>query len=221
MVHGQRLITTRGRAYDVRAAWGLLELNRLSGAPAHLHAAQAAIEWTLSQQNENGWFDHNAFNPFPVWPHLPFSHCIAYVIEGLLGAWKRLGDERSWRAAVVTTNQLLAVLESRGFLPAELDSAWRSDVAYRCVPGDAQVSAICFRIHERSGDTRYRSAGLLLNREIKKTQNTTSRHGGIRGGVRGSQPITGSYAPFTFVNWGAKFFAESLMLELQSGTADS
>lgn len=212
---------TRGRAYDVRAAWGLLELNRLSGAPIHLHAAHASIEWTLCQQNENGWFDHNAFGSVHSWPALPFTHCIAYVIEGLLGAWERLGDERYWRAAVRTADHLLAVIESRGYLPGELDSAWHSDVAYRCVPGDSQVAAIWFRIHARSREDRYRVAALLLNDEIKKTQSTTSRYEGIRGGVRGSQPIAGPYAPFTFVNWGAKFFAEALMLELQCGISDS
>lgn len=193
----------------------------MSGAPTHLHAAQASIEWTLGQQNENGWFDHNAFGSVHSWPALPFTHCIAYVIEGLLGAWERLGDERYWRAAVRTADQLLAVIKSRGYLPGELDSAWHSDVAYRCVPGDSQVAAIWFRIHARSREDRYRVAALLLNDEIKKTQSTTSRYGGIRGGVRGSQPIAGPYAPFTFVNWGAKFFAESLMLELQCGISDS
>jgi hypothetical protein len=206
-----------GRAYDVRTAWALLELNRLSGVPTHLHAARAAIEWTLSQQNENAWFNRCAFNAGPRWPNLPFTHCIAYVIEGLLAAWEYLGDERCWHAAAKTTDQLLAVLDSYGFLPGELDATWHSDVTYRCLSGDAQVAAICVRIHSRTGEVRYLSSARLLNNEIKKTQITESRHKGVRGGVRGSQPIAGPYAPFTFVNWGAKFFADSLMLELQSG----
>lgn len=210
----------RGRAYDVRTAWSLLELNRWSRTPDYLHAAQAAIQWTLSQQTENGWFNHNAFNLSLLWPSLPFSHCIAYVIEGLFGAWERLGDERCWLAGVRTASQLLRIMETRGFVPGELDAVWRSDVTYRCVPGDAQIAAIWLRIHARSGDARYRSAALRMNGEIKKTQNTRSRSSGIRGGVRGSHPFAGPYAPFTFVNWGAKFFADSLMLELQSGTPD-
>jgi hypothetical protein len=209
----------RGRTYDVRTAWGLLELNRWCGVPAYLQAAQAAIEWTRSQQNENAWFNRCAFNAGPDWPNLPFTHCIAYVVEGLLAAWGHLGDERCWHSAVKTTDQLLAVLDSYGFLPGELDATWHSDVTYRCLPGDAQVAAICLRIHSRTGDVRYLSAAQLLNNEIKRTQITRSRHQGIRGGVRGSQPIAGAYAPFTFVNWGAKFFADSLMLELQSGMA--
>jgi len=33
--------------------------------------------------------------------------------------------------------------------------------------------------------------------------------------VKGSQPIFGRYTPGVYVNWGAKFLADSLMLEEQ------
>jgi hypothetical protein len=38
-------------------------------------------------------------------------------------------------------------------------------------------------------------------------------HPAVRGGVKGSQPFGGGYTPYTYINWGAKFLADSLMLE--------
>jgi hypothetical protein len=57
------------------------------------------------------------------------------------------------------------------------------------------------------------NAALKLNDAVKATQLLHAAHGGIRGGVKGSQPIFGRYTRFTFVNWGAKYLADALMLE--------
>jgi len=34
----------------------------------------------------------------------------------------------------------------------------------------------------------------------------------IRGAIKGSQPIWGRYAPFSFPNWPAKFFVDAMVL---------
>jgi len=59
------------------------------------------------------------------------------------------------------------------------------------------------------------NAALKLNDYVKGSQRLRSLHPGIRGGVKGSQPFWGRYTRFTLVNWGAKFLADSLMLELR------
>jgi SAM-dependent methyltransferase len=38
----------------------------------------------------------------------------------------------------------------------------------------------------------------------------------VRGGIKGSFPIDGDYAPFEYVSWGAKFTADSLMREIDA-----
>lgn len=55
---------------------------------------------------------------------------------------------------------------------------------------------------------------------MKTTQNLKSLNSGIRGGIPGAFPIYGWYAPFSFPNWAAKFFVDSLMLEENHGLAD-
>ena len=36
--------------------------------------------------------------------------------------------------------------------------------------------------------------------------------GDIRGGIKGSQPVWGRYAPMSFPNWATKFFVDAMWL---------
>lgn len=200
-------------AYDARTAWSLLELSRHVRDERYRKAARANLEWTLSKQRENGWFEHNAFFVSGDKWNLPLTHTIAYVLEGLEGAWRILGDPRYWKAAQKTAERLMRIFELRRRLPGEFDESWKSKATYTCLTGNAQTAGIWLRLYESSGDARYLNAALKLNDAVKATQSLHSIHGGIRGGVKGSQPIFGRYTRFTFVNWGAKFLADALMLE--------
>ncbi len=200
-------------AYDVRTAWGLLELHALVNDNRILETARRNIEWTLGQQRENGWFEHNAFFVSSDKWNQPLTHTIAYVMEGLLEAWRLLGEERCLAAVRKTADRLLRIFELRRFMAGEFDSTWRSTANYSCLTGNAQIAGVWLRMFEQTRDVRYLNAALKLNDYVKETQSLNSIHPGIRGGVKGSHPITGRYTPFTYVNWGAKFLADSLMLE--------
>jgi len=69
------------------------------------------------------------------------------------------------------------------------------------------------RLFEMAGDVRFLNAALKLNDYVKACQSVHAAHPAVRGGVKGSQPFGGGYTPYTYVNWGAKFLADSLMLE--------
>jgi peptidoglycan/xylan/chitin deacetylase (PgdA/CDA1 family) len=200
-------------AYDVRTAWSLLELHALVNDGPYRDAARRNVEWTLTQQRDNGWFEHNAFFTSSDKWNLPLTHTIAYVLEGLLGAWEHLRDPRCLDAVLNTARQLLDVFDRTGTLPGEFDGAWRTQRRYSCLTGSAQVAGLWLRLHQITGESRWREAAARLNNTVKAAQVLNSRHAGVRGGVKGSQPIFGRYTPFTYINWGAKFLADSLMLE--------
>jgi hypothetical protein len=123
------------------------------------------------------------------------------------------GNEIYLETVKQTAEKLLRTFELRRFMPGEFDSAWRSNAAYSCLTGNAQIAGIWLRLFQTTRDMRFLNAALKLNDFVKGTQNLRSAHSGIRGAVKGSQPLHGRYTPFTFVNWGAKFLADSLMLE--------
>jgi len=200
-------------AYDVRTAWSLLELYQLVDEQRFLDAARRNLEWTLAQQHDNGWFEHNAFFVSADKWNVPLTHTIAYVMEGLMGAWSCLRDDRYLEAALRTATRLREIFEQRGVLPGEFDRTWSANATYSCLTGNAQVAGVWLRLPRECRDPQFVSAALGLNRYVKATQLLHTANLDLRGGVKGSQPIFGRYTPLTFVNWAAKFFADALMLE--------
>ena len=200
-------------AYDVRTAWSLLELQAVVKDKRYGEAARRNVEWTLAQQHENGWFENNAFFVSGNKWSLPLTHTIAYVLEGMLEVWRLVPDKRYFEAVQKTAERLMRIFELRRFMPGEFDSAWKSTAKYSCLTGNAQIAGVWLGLFELTRDTRYLNAALKLNDYVKGTQSLYSVHLAIRGGVKGSQPITGHYTPFTYVSWGAKFLADSLMRE--------
>ena len=73
-----------------------------------------------------------------------------------------------------------------------------------------------FRFYETTGEERYLRAAERMNRYLSATQDLGSPDPGIRGGIKGSQPIWGEYGSYEYLNWAAKFFADALMLEIRA-----
>jgi hypothetical protein len=200
-------------AYDVRTAWSLLELHLLVGDKRYSDAGQRNLDWSLSLQRGNGWFEHNAFFISRERWRYPFTHTIAYVMEGFQEAERITGDKRYGQALGKVAEKLLEITERSPFLQGHFDSDWGSLASYCCLTGSAQIAGVFLRLFLQTNDVRYKRAGLALNNFVKGTQDLRSTQLGIRGGVKGSWPIYGRYTPFIYVNWAAKFFADSLMLE--------
>jgi len=52
---------------------------------------------------------------------------------------------------------------------------------------------------------------------LKATQSRDAGDPGIRGGIKGSSPLTGWYGRFEVLNWATKFFADALMRDEKRG----
>jgi squalene-hopene cyclase-like protein len=201
------------RTYYVRVAWALMELaGMLEDGGRYSDAAARHVRWTLAQQQENGWFDNNAFE---VGAH-PFTHTIAYVLEGLLGYADHAETPACLPAVLKTATRLMRCLELRSVFPGEFGPDWQSSATYRCLTGEAQISGVWLRLYARTEDARFLNSALKLLDRVKATQNLTAANPGIRGGIKGSQPIWGRYHRLSFVNWGAKFLADALMTEIEA-----
>lgn len=199
-------------AYDVRTAWSLLELFELTQEEKYKTVAKQQIDWTLSLQRPNGWFSNNSFFDSGKWG-VTFTHTIAYVMEGLQEAHRILGDDRYYRSYAITAEKLMRIFELKKYMAGDFDENWKPSANYSCLTGDAQIAGVWLKTFLESHDIRYLNAALKLNDFVKSCQESNAGHAGIRGGVKGSQPLHGSYTPYTFPNWAAKFFADSLMLE--------
>jgi hypothetical protein len=108
---------------------------------------------------------------------------------------------------------MMHVCEKRGlFLPATVKSDLRTDDHYSCLPGNAQFACLWLRHGQIANDWPMVNTGLKMVDWLKGVQSLDSVNPGIRGGIAGSWPIDGGYSVFTYVDWAAKFFADSLLL---------
>jgi hypothetical protein len=196
-------------AYYTRVAWAMLEVGAAAGDGRWEAPARAQLDWALARQHEDGWCEENSFEPESD----PYTHNIAYVAEGFLGAGVLLGDERYVEAARRVALPLFRKFEVEKFLPGQLGPGWTSAVRYSCLTGNAQLAALWMRLFELDGDVRHLNAALKLNEYVKSTQWLDAPNPGVRGGVKGSDPVWGAYLPFSYPNWAAKFHADSLLLE--------
>jgi hypothetical protein len=210
--HGSEYARQGVNVYDARTAWGLLEASRVTNEIAHRDAAVRNLEFVLTKQRPNGWFEECCLDDNAR----PLLHTIAYTMEGLLEAGCVLGEERFRSAARVAADVLLAKQRPDGSLAGRFDAEWNGAADWSCLTGDAQTAIVWARLYETTGDRRYLDAAQRMNRYLCSTQDLAASDPGIRGGIKGSQPIWGGYGEFEYLNWAAKFFADALMLEIRA-----
>ena len=194
-------------------------MSELSGKKSYRQAAKKGLEWCLSQQKENGWFE----NCSHTIGDLPWTHGIGYAMQGVLECGVRMGEPKYVEAALRTAERLLSVYSLKGSgsiyeqgrerLPARFNAHWGSKDKFDCLTGNAQISLVWLILFLITHDIRFLNGALKLNQDLKSLQNLTSSNLGIRGGIKGSHPIYGLYQPFGYPSWAAKFFIDALISE--------
>lgn len=202
--------TFRGvpHVYNARTARSLLQLNAISPESEYADVARANLDWALAQQDPDGWFDHCAFRPGAA----PFTHTIAYALEGLFGAGLLLDEDRYVDAARCGAEAALSHARPDGFVPGQIDGAGKSVAVYCCLTGNCQLAAVWSRLYARFGDERYRSGAERALGYVMRHQDLDTADLDVRGAIKGSQPLWGGYAPFVFPSWAAKFFVDAMLL---------
>jgi hypothetical protein len=195
--------------YNVRVAWALARLYQASGDERYHLAARRNLDWALTQQQPDGWFDQAGFRR----GEHPLTHTIAYTIDGFLESGLLLSEQKYVQAARQAADALLEKQLQDGYLSGRYGPGWLIDGPWSCLTGDAQMAGIWLRLFEIKGEERYLLAAKKAIRYVKRCQALGSRLPGVAGGVAGSFPIFGDYEPYRHLNWAAKFFADSLLLE--------
>jgi hypothetical protein len=213
--HGSRYARTGVNVYDARSAWGLLEASRVTRDPSHREAAIRNLKFTLTKQRDNGWFEECCLDD----DARPLLHTIAYTMEGLLEAGVILGESAFVEAARRAADALVARQRPDGALAGRFDAHWNPIGRWSCLTGDAQTAIVwlrLFRLTDR--DSYFRAASRLLD-YLCATQDLSAPDPGVRGGVKGSDPIWAEYGSDEYLNWAAKFLADALILDEAARTA--
>ena len=204
------LTTSSVQSYNVRAAWGLAIAGEEFNEPRWRAAARKNAEWTLLQQKKNGWFSSNGFSDRDI----PLLHTIAYVLEGLLGIGELQQNDKFVCAVIHGIEPLIQIYKRTNVLRGRYDERWKPTVSWRCLTGEAQLAMLLFRLRRITGQHRYAEVGDSILMDVAKYQDIDSPYPESHGSITGSQPLWGSYGPFNFLNWAAKFFLDALLLRL-------
>jgi len=195
--------------YNSRVAWPLLLAYKITKDTAHKQAAINFLDWAIDQQNEEGWYEHNAFFEGQE----PLLHTIAYAIQGILEGGVLLNNKKYIESARTAADALLSKLRPNGSLAGSFDEKWHSSVQWSCLTGNAQMAVVWLSLHRLTRDQKYKHAARKAIAFLKTTQNLSSSHRGIYGGIKGAYPIWGWYAPFCYINWAAKFYVDALLFD--------
>jgi hypothetical protein len=197
--------------YNVRTAWALLELYNITKDNRYLRAAKKNFDWAKTQINQNYWF----FNNDPREIKKPLLHFISYTIRGFLEGGLILKDNSLIEIAYQSSLKLLTYYKENGKLPARYNSKWKSKETYSCLTGIAQLCIIWLKLYHLYKKDQFRNNANELIQYLKKTQINLNKYPGVNGGIKGSDPIWGSYRSFYILNWATKFFCDALIIKNQ------
>lgn len=197
----------RPHTYNSRVAWAMLRWARRAGDEAVEAAARRQLDWVVSRQRPNGWFEDCVFRPGTT----PSTHGLAYTLRGLLESHLLVGDER-WLGAVERTSEvLIRKLEVLPRLLADYDDGWRPTARHACLTGTVQLGGVWLRLYQVTSDPRWLNAGLKAVEQAAAHQER-GPWAHTSGALPGSFPLWGRYAPLQYPNWATKFLADSLTL---------
>jgi rhamnogalacturonyl hydrolase YesR len=196
------------KAYETHVAWGLLEAAKVSNERAYADAALRNVNWALAKQAGNGWFADCCLSD----PVHPLTHTIGYVLRGINEAYAYTQDPQLLAAAQLTARALIDAQRSDGSLPGRLDAGWKGNGEWTCLTGTVQIAYCWLQLYRWTNDARYRDAAFRANRFVRLTMHSHGRPE-ARGAIKGSFPVDAEYGPYQFLNWAAKFFVDSNLLE--------
>lgn len=206
------------KVIDTRVSWALLRLYGITQREHYLQTAVKNLDWTLLQQEEDGWFNHCAF----LETEDPFTHTLAYTAEGLYECGRLLAEERYLHAGRLTAAALLKLQYDDGHLASTYSKGWQESHRSSCLTGNCQMARLWLRIFDAYRDEAYLRAAEKAILYVAGLQKLGDYHPGLRGGVAGSYPIYGRYERFKYPNWAAKFFIDALLtLDLWRKTQNS
>jgi hypothetical protein len=196
--------------YYTMVDWALVRYALLLKDEKAKSAAMKNLDWTLSQQRDNGWFERCWFSEGdPV-----TSHTLSYTTQGLVESGRLLAEPRYIEAARKGTDPFLELFQKTGKVPGTFKGDWSPTSSWECCTGNAQTSLVWQALAVTTKNEIWSSAAKQLNQHMLGYQRIQCRNSGISGAIPGSWPISGDYDRFNFPNHAAKFHIDALAAEV-------
>lgn len=199
-------------AYHAHASCWLAELGVHTGEEKYTRGAERHMDWVLSLRDpKTGFIDRAGFSAADHEARRSVTHTLAYTLWGVL--FTALATRRDDAVAHVrfAAERVMRRMHLDGKLPGVLDAGFRRVANYQCLTGNAQFALIWMKLFELDGDARFLNAACVALDLVKAAQPIDNPNPGIRGGIPGSDPVTGGYIQLALPNWAAKFFLDAML----------
>lgn len=193
--------------YNARTAWALAEAGTRLDERAFLQAAARQLRAAADLQHDNGWLPECCLSD----QQRPLLHTLAYAVRGLLEGGRLLGDATLVAAAGRAASALARTVRADGWMAGRYAADWSAAVSWSCLTGQAQMVNNWIRLFDLTADRAWLDPVPAVLRFLKRTQSRTSADPGLRGGIKGSYPLTGGYNGWQVLNWATKYFADALL----------
>ncbi|MFL9923600.1 pectate lyase [Herbaspirillum lusitanum] len=203
--------TSKVNSYNTRSSFGMVRAFQAVGDERYLLAAVKNVEWTLSRAQENGWLPDNCLAQNPDLTAL--THTIAYSIRGILEVGVAANRPDFIARALHMARMVALQQRADGALPAYYTPQWTTRVSWSCITGNSQMAINWLRLAQLSGDAGLIEYARRANRFNMSIQDLRTDNLNVRGALKGSHPVNGSYMKYRYPNWATKFFMDGLMLE--------
>jgi hypothetical protein len=197
----------RSTLYNARVSWALAEAGVALGEESFVDAARRNLRMVARRQAANGWFPDCCLTD----PERPLLHTLAYTTRGLLEGGRVLGDAEISAAGERIATAVRGLVREDGWLPGRFNADWSGAVTWSCLTGNVQMATNWMRLHAITGDAAWLEPVPRVIQFLKRTQNRTSTDPGLRGGIKGSAPMSGDYGHHEILNWATKYFADALL----------
>lgn len=181
---------------------------------------QEAIDEHIAFQLDNAWWSNCNFKT--SYSDTALLHHLGYTLDGLLILDEIQGSNRNLEIVKRTALKLLSLFEVKLKLPAYILKDWSiyydlspSRAKYsQCLTGNSQIAIVFLKLSKILGDLRFANAAYKLIDINKSISNRRFGNSGLDFGLAGSYPVFGNYQKLQFVNWAAKYHAESILLAM-------
>ena len=197
---------TQKHSYYTRVAAAMYKYAEIANDQTIKAAALKNIDWVIDNQMENGFFRYSSFvENIPA-----YLHTLIYILEGFLDVYELNNDKRILEAILKNAENFKHInLNKDLILCSQYDENFSCTNKERCITGLAQWAGIALRLYAITNDDDYKKCATNTLFYLKAKQLKSSL---MRGGFSASIPFWGRYGSFDFVNWGNKFFIDSILI---------
>ncbi len=210
--YSSSLVRNPIKSYHTRVSWALLRLYQVTNEARYKNSALRNLERISSDVFSNFWIPNMDFDSSGK----PLTHSMCYTYRGMFESGVLLGEEKYIKIALTACQALIFSYERYGYLAVNYNPDWSPANRYKGLVGSAQFAALFFRICQIANEKKFFDYGREILEFVKSYQPYGFNDDGINGGLAGSIPANANYFPLTFLNWGAKFLADAIMLKLKS-----